>query len=1063
LDFLLFGSLEARSDERAIDLGPPKQRALLAILLLHVGEIVPVDQLTELLWGDNAPRTAAHSIQVYVSDLRKVLEPLAKRHVIITRPSGYILETDPNSIDVVRFERLVGEGTRAITDDDRLRGEEVLRWALDLWRGQPLSDFSYDDFAAETTRRLESLRLDAVEGLAELELDNDRPQEALRFAEDAISTDPLREFPRRLSMIALYRLGRHPEALSSFQRFRSLLADELGLDPSPELRQLYERMLLHDPALVPERTPSSAIGVRNPYKGLRPFEERDAEDFFGRDDLVAVILARLASGERLLALIGPSGCGKSSVVHAGVLPALRAQKIDQSELVIARMEPGLHPFQELETALSRAAPDQKLLPVRVDEDDEGLLRAARKILPGGRRLLLVIDQFEEIFSQPDDSVTASFLRSITIPAAQGEVIVLLTLRADFYDRPLANPDFAPLFTSGVVNVLPLTATEIEAAVTGPARKVGVEVQPAVLAALVADTSGQVAALPLLQYALTELFELRTGSALTLQDYEKLGGLQGLLSRRAEELFIRLDEEKQQVAFQLFARLVQVGESSRPIRSRISVAQITELGLDPIALSIVLSEFGRYRLVSFDRDRTTGDPTVEVAHESLFWEWDRFADWIERYKEEIKRHRALTVASGEWEASDRDPDFLITGSRLTALENWSRETALRLSSSERLFLSEALDRRREQEIKETAARNRQEDLERRASRRLRALAVAIVLLAAIGTFGVLSWLNNRPPEVVFMFDRTTEPYASLYDGGFTRAAERFDVDAERSLTTLDDLESELRAHAERGVEVVIVAHPPPANEIVDDVARDHPDTRFVTFDQPGDRPNVSYVTFAEEEGSFLAGAAAALKSDSGIIGFMGGVDFELIWRFEAGFEAGARAVDPDIKILTTYLTKPPDFGGFSSPSLAVRRAGNLYGEGADVIYHAAGSSGFGLFEAARAQSRRAGTNHWAIGVDVDQYQEVALTGASQTEVEAWQKHILTSMVKRYDQAVFEVLGGIAKDELRPGMLRLDLESGGVGLAHSGGYIEDIRSELNKLEQRVVSDEIKIPKIPTNRNR
>jgi basic membrane protein A and related proteins len=232
---------------------------------------------------------------------------------------------------------------------------------------------------------------------------------------------------------------------------------------------------------------------------------------------------------------------------------------------------------------------------------------------------------------------------------------------------------------------------------------------------------------------------------------------------------------------------------------------------------------------------------------------------------------------------------------------------------------------------------------------------------------------------------------------------------------------------------------------------------------GRRPNVTYLTFAEEEGSFLAGAAAALKSRTGEIGFIGGTDFPLIWRFHAGYEAGARAVDPDIRVRATYLTRPPDFSGFDSYALARGAAGRLYSDGADIIYHAAGRSGFGVFEAARAISERRGRHLWAIGVDDDQYRSVAGFDASELgfSPKAVQPHVLTSMLKRVDRAAYMALADYAAGTLTPGARRLGLTSGGVGLSTSGGFIDDIRPELEHLREQIISGEIKVPTVPASR--
>ncbi len=1069
MDYRILGSLEVVADGRAAELGPPKQRAVLAILLLHASEIVPTDLLIELVWGEHAPRTAAHSVQIYVSELRKALEPLAEGPVIATRPPGYVLQADPESIDARRFERLVEEGTRELEAGDRSDGAATLRTALGLWRGPPLSDLAYEEFAQPEIRRLEDLRLTAIEELAAAELALGHEKQVLPLIETAIREDPLRERSRELQMLALYRSGRHAEALHAYQQFRGLLGEELGLDPSPSLRRLQERILLHDPALGPEapQEPAAAPAPgRNPYKGLRPFGEDDADDFFGRDALVGQLLEALAGGRRLVAVVGPSGCGKSSVVNAGLIPALRSGALPGPDgWVIAQMMPGRHPFEELEAALLRAAPDPPAsLREQLDEEETALLRAALRILPGGGRLLLVIDQFEELFSFAEEPARLRFLRNLVTGAAEphGHVRVVLTLRADFYDRPLQHSEFASVFTPGVVNVLPMTPEELEQAVVGPARRLGVEVEPALLAELVTDTADQPGGLPLLQYALTELFEQRTGPRLTLEEYRALGGLHGALSRRSEELYGRLDEERRQAALQVFLRLVRLGEGARHSRRRVPLAELTALDLDPVALSDVLEEFGRHRLLSFDRDPVTGDASVEVAHEALLWEWDRLAEWIERHRADLRRHDSLSAAAEEWESSGRNPDYLLTGSRLAEYEAWSADTTLQLTGKEREFLDAALERRRSEEAEEAARSEAQRRLERRARRRLLALIGTVAALTTAATLGVLAWLGSRPPDVVLVFDGPGDSgYNDMIATGFDRAVSDFGIDAEKLTPTTLGLETQLRQVSEEGVDLIFVGFSTQGG-VVDAVAADHPDTRYVADACTSDLPNVSCITFVDEEGSFLVGAAAALKSETGTIGFIGGVDIPSIGRFQAGYEAGARAVDPDIKLLSEYLTEPPDFSGFGSPTLAADAAVPLYEEGADVIFHAAGYSGWGLFDVAADLSEELGRYLWAIGVDNDQYRSIGAAGfPEELDPAAWPPHVLTSMVKRIDNATYAVLAEYSRGIFTPGVRELGLAEGGVDISYSGGFIDDIRPQIERLRQQIIAGEIEVPTVPADK--
>ena len=210
-------------------------------------------------------------------------------------------------------------------------------------------------------------------------------------------------------------------------------------------------------------------------------------------------------------------------------------------------------------------------------------------------------------------------------------------------------------------------------------------------------------------------------------------------------------------------------------------------------------------------------------------------------------------------------------------------------------------------------------------------------------------------------------------------------------------------------------------------------------------NIAGLVFAEHQGSFLVGAAAALKSTTGIIGFIGGVSGVggLIERFEAGYVAGATAVNPDIEVLSEYISAAPDFAGFNAPDRAKDIALAMYEGGADIVYHAAGGSGGGLFEAAKEQSDASGTKVWAIGVDSDQYN---------TADEAVREFILTSMLKRVDVAVYEIIKSHVDGTFAPGPITYDLSVDGVGYSTTGGFVDDIADQLEEFKAQIVSGEI-----------
>jgi type II secretory pathway predicted ATPase ExeA/predicted Ser/Thr protein kinase len=350
--------------------------------------------------------------------------------------------------------------------------------------------------------------------------------------------------------------------------------------------------------------------VYNPYKGLRAFQEADAGDFFGRDSLIKQLLARLeerGEASRFLAVVGPSGSGKSSVVKAGLVPALRAGALPGSEdWFITEMKPGAHPLGELELAILRVAVIQPpSLLGQIKEDKRGLLRAVRRVLPEGSQLILVVDQIEELFTLVRDPEEASFfLESIyeAVIDPQSPLRVVIMLRADYYDRPLRHPEFSSLMESRTQVVKPLTTSELEQAICEPANKLGVTFESGLASRIVGEVHEEPGALPILQYALTEVFERREGRIITKDSYERIGGVKGALARRAEELYAEFDADGQESARQLFLRLVTLGEGEEDTRRRILHSEIKMLHGD--SLPGVIDSYGQARLLTFDHDPLT---------------------------------------------------------------------------------------------------------------------------------------------------------------------------------------------------------------------------------------------------------------------------------------------------------------------------------------------------------------------------------------------------------------------------------------------------------------------------
>lgn len=506
-------------------------------------------------------------------------------------------------------------------------------------------------------------------------------------------------------------------------------------------------------AIVPRPAPRPGERLRNPYKGLRPFNESDAADFFGRGALVTRLVKRLAEPLRFLAVVGPSGCGKSSVVRAGLVPALRAGALPGVQRwYVADVVPGQDPLAELVAALRRVAV-APLPPDSVDRfrsDPHSLAVLGSGLLPADddgqtSELLLLVDQLEGLFTlaaEPDASAFMGLLvRAATDPGSRVRVVV--TLRADFYDRPLTRPALAELLRSGTEVVLPLSAQGLEEAVVEPADRVGLRVEPALLAQVVADVGAAPGALPLLQFALTELVQHTHDRALTLDCYREIGGIQGALVRRADGVYKGFTPRQQHVARQVLLALVQPEEGGRVVaRRRVLQAELVQRTDDPDAAQGVIDSLGAARLLAFDRDRTNRAPTVEVAHEAMLHEWDLLRGWVDAAREDLRTAQRLTAAAREWEESGRDLSGLAAGARLTALEQWSLRwsaaTGWTPTPLERAYLDESLRVHDEAEQREHDRWVHEQELERRDAHRLRAaalvLAIAVIAASALTAYG-----------------------------------------------------------------------------------------------------------------------------------------------------------------------------------------------------------------------------------------------------------------------------------------------------------------------------------------
>src|SRR6266568_3773426 len=416
----------------------------------------------------------------------------------------------------------------------------------------------------------------------------------------------------------------------------------------------------------PETSTGSAPGVpqeqvpatepRNPYKGLQAFRQEDQHDFFGRDALIDKLTSSLAStlqterpgqkSARMLAIIGPSGSGKSSVVMAGLLPRLRQGGLPGSEawIYLDPIVPGAHPVESLALALAERLPDRSLLTLRQDLEEDsarGLHQLATTLTHSqSTKVLLCIDQFEELFTQTSAQEEREQFLELLVTALsepRGPVIVLLTLRADFYDRVLNSSVLGPLVEQHQCAVLPMNVQELRMVIEQPARLADVQMtfEGDLVGDLLFEMQGQAEALPLLQFTLDQLFQRRRDRQLTLEAYEEIGGVKGALVRQAESTYASLlSEEHRRLARTLFLRLIEPGATEQDTTRR-RAARSELLLADPKETALL----------------------EEVSEEALIREWPRLTNWLQQAREDIRLQQMISEDATGWQERGEPKDRL----------------------------------------------------------------------------------------------------------------------------------------------------------------------------------------------------------------------------------------------------------------------------------------------------------------------------------------------------------------------------------------------------------------------
>ena len=496
---------------------------------------------------------------------------------------------------------------------------------------------------------------------------------------------------------------------------RALRTDPAGRFPGvADLRSAVRRFLETNSAClqrVPPANPETpVVQTECPFRGLEPFEPEHAQFFFGRDQQVAELLAKIEASlqregaSRLLAILGTSGSGKSSLARAGLIAALRRGELPGSEdwpMVIIRPETA--PLESLAVGVikdvcqSQDVADVHSFVEELRTKEESLHLKIRLALHGesaDRRALILVDQMEEVFTicesrEERRAFIASLIHVAT--AAEGRAIVVVTLRNDFYANASASAQLAESLANQDFPLLPIRPDNLREVIEEPARMVGMEIEPALTELLMSEMQQNPEALPLLQFVLRQLWERRDGPRFTVGQYMQMGELTGAVKEAADAVFDRFTEEDQKVCRRVMLRLIHPGETGEHARRRVAIAEFQ----GDESSQRVLEELTKARLLTRSRD---DENTVEVSHEALIRSWPKLQEWIEDDLESIQFHRRLTSDAEEWQRHDRKADYLLGGRRLAQAVSWVEERPQELNDLERSYLRESHNQQRRQRIK-----------------------------------------------------------------------------------------------------------------------------------------------------------------------------------------------------------------------------------------------------------------------------------------------------------------------------------------------------------------------------
>lgn len=716
--FAIAGAMSLTRGNASVDdgqFGSAQLRLVTALLLVGRNEAWPPELLADHLWPGGPPERWRPALRGLVSRVRGLLVAVGidGDQALANVNGRYIVTVSNLRVDVetarehlARARSALGEGR--VEDTERLAGRA--RAVL----GRPILPGIDNPWLDTVRRRAADDYLGALLLVGEARYRRAKFSPARAALREALDVAPYREDAWRALMRVESDAGNTAAALRVYEQCRARLVEDLGVDPSSDTQRLHAAILqsIPDPSATAEpaldRSPTGR-GVTHPYVGLRAFTQEDSHLFFGRDAAIHQ-LVDMVERHGSLVVVGQSGSGKSSLVRAGLLPALAKGAIPDADTWPAvLMTPGRSPLRALAGAILSATDEHpsSLAATHLAEH----LAAAPSELPhlvrnlvadhateAGVRLVIVVDQAEELFTLAPPDEAASLLQALTsmLDRPDSLVVPVFTLRSDFYTKATSESAMVRLLTRSQFVVMPMGGHELEAAIVGPVRTVGGGFGPGVLGRVMAANSEAPGSLPLLQFALTRMWEHREGLVVDMAALERVGGITGAIAAAAEAAVADLDDDAMPAVRRLLLRLVLLTDD-KVTRRREAVADLQAMAdVDEDIVDRLVDA----RLLSGGRDPVTGLATVELAHEAIVDAWPRLHEWILSAREQLLEAQRLRTDAAAWNARGRPADHLWTGVRLDDAQALAADDdVISLSPVELGFVTAATAAARERHLAE----------------------------------------------------------------------------------------------------------------------------------------------------------------------------------------------------------------------------------------------------------------------------------------------------------------------------------------------------------------------------